>query len=159
MYLLKVLILVLVVVTLTACGGGSDGSRQPVVNAATTQSANTEILLKSGAETVVDGTIATNKWLLESAEWQSFGLTPNAPDLTPLMRNRDCAAAAKSDQANPIGISSDPNLQGLGQSTWTCNVGIKGPPVTADTVYTLLLVGRDVKGQAQTVSRTLRVQP
>jgi hypothetical protein len=107
---------------------------------------------------LVDGTITTNKWLLESAEWQSFGMTPGAPDLSTSMRNADCAVAAKSDQVNSIGIG-DPLLQGLGQSVWTCNLGITGPTVSADTVYTLLLVGRDVKGQAQTVSRTLRVQP
>jgi pectate lyase len=158
MRLQKLLIMVSTVV-LAACGGGSNGSGQPVVNAATTQSADTAIVLKSGAETVVDGTIATNKWLLDSAEWQSFGLTPGAPDLTTLMRNADCKVATKSDQANPIGISSDPSLIGLGQSTWTCNLGVKGPAVTADTVYTLVLVGRDVRGSAQTVSRTLRVQP
>jgi hypothetical protein len=116
MHLHKLLILVSAAVVLSACGGGGDGGGQPVVNAATTQSANTEILLKSGAEAVVDGTITTNKWLLESAEWQSFALTPNAPDLSPLMRNQDCAVAAKSDQVNSIGIG-DPQLQGLGQST------------------------------------------
>lgn len=153
MRLHKLLIVVSAAVILTACGGGDDGgSGQPVVNAATAQSANTEILLKSGAETVVDGTIATNKWLLESAEWQYFALTPNAPDLTPSMRNQDCAVAARSDQASMI-------LDGLGQSTWTCNLGIKGPAVSEEAVYSLLLVGRDVKGQAQTVTKTLRVQP
>jgi hypothetical protein len=154
MHLLKRLISVLGAVTLAACGGGGDGGGQPVVNAVTTQSANTEILLKSGAEIVVDGTITSNKWLLESAEWQSFALTPNAlnPDLTPFMRNQHCEVAARSDQASTI-------LPGLGQSTWTCNLGIVGPPVSAETVYSLLLVGRDVQGQAQTVTKTLRVRP
>jgi hypothetical protein len=152
MRFVKLLSVVLGAVTLSACGGGGDGSGQPVVNASTTQSANTEILLKSGAETVVDGTITTNKWLLDSAEWQSFALTPNTPDLTPFMRNQKCTVAAKSDQASTI-------LDGLGQSTWTCNLGIEGPAVSKEAVYSLLLVGRDVSGQAQTVTKTLRVQP
>lgn len=156
MHLLKRLISVLGAITLAACGGGGDGGGQPAVNASTTQSANSDIVLKSGAETLVDGTITSNKWLLESAEWQSFAMTPNAPTL--VMRNQDCAVAAKSDQVSSIGIN-DPLLQGLGQSTWTCNLGIKGPTVSAETVYSLLLVGRDVKGQAQSVTKTLRVQP
>jgi hypothetical protein len=150
MHLLKRLISVLGAVTLAACGGGGDGAGQPAVNAVTTQSANTEIVLKSGAETVVDGTITSNKWLLDSAEWQSFAMTPNAPNL--IMRNQDCAVAARSDQASTI-------LDGLGTSTWTCNLGITGPAVSKEAVYSLLLVGRDVKGQAQTVTKTLRIQP
>ena len=136
----------------TACGGGGGDSGQPVLSAASAEPVKTEIVLKSGAETLVEGTITTNKWLLDSAQWQSFAMSGTAPDLSPYMRNKDCEVVVKSDQANPM-------LDGLGQSTWTCNLGIVGPAVSADTLYTLLLVGRDVKGQAQTLTRTLRVQP
>jgi hypothetical protein len=152
MHLHKLLIVVTAAVILTACGGGDGDSGQPSLSAATAEPIKTEIVLKSGAETLVEGTITTNKWLLESAQWQYFAMSGTAPDLGPFMRNQDCIVVAKSDQASTI-------LDGLGQSTWTCNLGIVGPSVSADTLYTLLLVGRDVKGQAQTLTRTLRVQP
>jgi hypothetical protein len=145
------LIVVSAAVILTACGGGTD-SGQPLVSAASAEPVKMEIVLKSGAETLVEGTITTSKWLLDSAHWQSFAMSVTAPDLSPYMRNQDCTVVAKDDQASTI-------LDGLGKSTWTCNLGIVGPAVSADTLYTLLLVGRDVKGQAQTLTRTLRVQP
>jgi hypothetical protein len=151
MHLHNLLIVVWAAVILTACGGGTD-SGQPLVSAASAEPVKTEIVLKSGAETLVEGTITTSKWLLDSAKWQSFAMSGTAPDLSPFMRNQDCTVVAKDDQASTI-------LDGLGKSTWTCNLGIVGPPVSADTLYTLLLVGRDVKGQAQTLTRTLRVQP
>jgi hypothetical protein len=152
MHLHKLLIVVSAAVILTACGGGDGDSGQPSLSAASAEPVKTEIVLKSGAETLVEGTITTNKWLLESARWQSFAMSVAAPDLSLYMRNQDCTVVTKDDQASTI-------LDGLGKSTWTCNLGIVGPAVSADTLYTLLLVGRDVKGQAQTLTRTLRVQP
>jgi hypothetical protein len=149
MHLPKLLIVVSAAVILTACGGGTD-SGQPLLNAVSAEPVKTEIVLKSGAETLVEGTITTSKWLLDSAEWKYLAMSGTAPD--PILRNQDCNVVVKSDEASTI-------LDGLGKSTWTCNLGIVGPPVSEDTLYTLLLVGRDVKGQAQTLTRTLRVQP
>jgi hypothetical protein len=151
MHLHKLLIVVSAAVILTACGGGTDGG-QPSVTAVSAEPVKTEIVLKSGAETLVEGTITTSKWLLESAEWKFLAVSGTAPDLTKFLRNQECAVVAKNDQASVI-------LDGLGQSIWTCNLGILGPPVSEETLYTLFLVGRDVKGQAQTLTRTLRVQP
>jgi hypothetical protein len=94
-------------------------------------------------------------YLLSSAEWQVSSLSGTAPSLT--LRNQDCRIADKNDVANPLGIGT-PGVAGLGKSTWTCTLGIVAPTtVPSDTVYTLVLVGTNVKGQSTTTSRTVRL--
>jgi hypothetical protein len=143
-------------VLVTGCGGGgSDGAPNVSVNSAPDDA----ILMQAGSatETRIDGAIGSGNYLLASAEWQVHPQSVSNPPLT--LRNANCSEVIKNDRLDPIAIGNS-SLEGLGHSTWSCTLGVMPPSnVQSEALYTLLLVGTDVRGQTTTTTKTLRVLP
>lgn len=145
---IKIALAMITTSALLACGGGGGGSG-PI----SFSSAADEVVLLAGTGTVVDGTIDTSRYLLKSMAWQISALSPTDPDLS--LKNQTCDAVTKHDAVDTLVPGA-----GIGQSTWTCSLGvISTANVKTDAVYKLLLVGIDSAGQSSTFTKQLRVQP
>jgi len=138
--------LVVGVLSLSACGGGSGGGQSGTVTpvTATVSAAPSSVTL--GKSFIVSGTGLSHPSAMSSMTWTATTLTSGSATLT--VSNGDCASATKSSQT----------INSITQSTWTCDAVITVPSVLAqDTSYRITLTATDSAGNASSSNSDITV--